>query len=133
MVAGAKIFEGRFAMKLRHRFFGFMLVVLWGSQPAFAAESWLVTASLRHDGREFARPSVVVDGNTSATIESSGPDRYTLSLVASGQPDDAVKVDVKLDTDRGELNPTVVVKRGEPGLITMGPLAIELTVQRHDP
>ncbi len=105
----------------------FALLASFGS---FAAETYKVTARLSHAGKSFGEPVAVVSADTPATLEVAGPDAYKLKFTVTDVANHEIKVSAELDSSHGSIAPVVVVKPGEPAIVSVGDLSLTLTVDR---
>lgn len=110
------------------------VVLLPSVASSFAATtaSYEVSATLLHDGKSFAAPSVIVTADKPASIEVSGTDGYKLTLTVTDVSPDRIKVAANLDSSHGSMAPTVVVRPDQPASVSVGKLGLELTVRRSD-
>ncbi|HEY6941203.1 hypothetical protein [Dokdonella sp.] len=99
---------------------------------AFAATpgSFQVSATLSHAGQPFAAPSAVVRAGEPASIEVTGADGYTLTLTVTDVAPDEIRVVARLDSAYGSMEPTIVVRPGQPASVAAGDVGLELTVRR---
>ena len=95
-----------------------------------AAEQYKVSTSLTHNDKAFAAPTVVVKNNTPATIETSGPSGYKLSLTITDVAPDKIRVATTVESQHGNFAPTVVVQPGKPATVSVGDMGITITVDR---
>ena len=101
------------------------------SSFAFAGgETYTVTATLLHNGKAFGEPSVVVKGDTPASVQVSGPDGYKLWLAVSDLASDKIQVAAKLDSSYGAMEPVLVVSPAKPATVTVGGLGLTVIVVR---
>jgi len=100
------------------------------SSLATTPASYEVSATLSHAGKSFATPSAIVRADKPASIEVSGADGYKLTLTVTDLAPDKIKVAANLDSSHGAMAPTVVVRPGQPGSVTVGDLSLTLTVSR---
>ena len=94
--------------------------------------SYAVSAKLTHAGQSFAAPTAVVLANKPASIEVSGPDGYKLTLTVTDLAPDQIQIAAQVDSLRGSMAPTVVVRPDTPARVSVGDLGLELTVSRSD-
>ena len=95
-----------------------------------AAGLYKVTASLAYKDKPFGTPSAVVNNDTPASIELSGPSGYKLSFTVTDLAPDKIKVATSVESQHGALAPTVVVRPGQPATVSVGDLSLTLTVDR---
>jgi hypothetical protein len=95
-----------------------------------APATWAVEAQLIHKDHVFATPSAVVQDGVPATLEVTGPDGYRLAFIVTSQSADAVALAARLDSPRGNMAPTLVLRPDQPGSIRVGDLTLAVTVHR---
>ncbi len=117
-------------MNSRKTIFAIPALVFTASFNCAAAETYTVSASLLHNGKQFGAPTLVVEPNTPASMEVTGPSGYKLSLTVSELASDKIKVAATLDSSFGKMAPVVVVHPGQPATVALGELEFGLTVQR---
>ena len=103
---------------------------LFASFNCLAADTYRVTANLSHNGKSFGEPVAVVNADTPASVEVSGPNGYKLGFTVTDLAKDEIKVAATLDSPYGTISPVVVVRPGQPGTVTVGDLELTLTVHR---
>lgn len=99
---------------------------------AMQADVYTVSARLTHAGQSFAEPSIVVFADKPASVESTGPDAYRITLTVSGSSADQIQVAADIDSTHGSMAPTIILRHGEPSSVSVGDLGLELTVTRDD-
>jgi hypothetical protein len=97
--------------------------------------SYKVSATLLHNDRPFASPTVIVKPGVPAEITVSGNNGYTLSLTVTELSDNKVKVSSKLNSMQyGDTSPVVIVRLGQPATVEVGKagstMGLRLTVTR---
>ena len=102
------------------------------SPEAFAGEAYDVSATLSHEGREFASPSLVVKAGEAASISTSGPDGYALSITVDPLADGTLRVSSRVNSDRGDMAPVLVVEPGATSSVSVGELSLSLTATLSD-
>ncbi|MGY0613483.1 hypothetical protein [Luteimonas sp. A501] len=108
------------------------LVLPIGASFAAQPTTYEVSATLSHSGVPFASPALRVEPGVPASVEVVGPDGYTLSLTITEGDEGSVKVSTKLDSSHGSMDPTIIVRPGEPATVSVGDLGLDLTIHRSD-
>ncbi len=108
----------------------FAALAFMASLAVAGGESYTVTATLLHNGKAFGEPTAIVKGDTPATVEVSGTDGYKLSLTVSDLASDQIRVSAKVDSSHGAMEPVLVVRPAKPATVTVGDLALTVTVVR---
>lgn len=101
-----------------------------GASFAAQSASFEVSAKLLHSGEVFATPTATVRPGVPASLEVTGPDGYKLSLTITELDQDSIKVVTSLDSSYGSMAPTLIVRPGELGTVSVGDLGLDLTVRR---
>ncbi len=109
-------------------FLGFILAL--GTSFAAQRATYEVSVTLLHSGVVFASPTLSVESGVAGSVEVSGPDGYTLSLIINDVDPDALQVQTTLDSPRGSMAPTLVVRPGEPAQVSLGELGLGIAVRR---
>ncbi len=107
---------------------GVALALALATTASAAPATYAVEAQLSHKGHVFASPSAMVQDGVPATLEVTGPDGYRLALTVTRQSADAVELAATLDSPRGHMAPTLVVRPDQPGSVHVGDLALAVTV-----
>jgi len=115
-------------MKMRNLAMLAVAAALAASFDAAAANAYRVEATLMHGGEPFAAPSAVVAAGTPATVAVEGEEGYRLSLDVEELAEGKLKVSAVLASAHGDISPVLVVVPGEPATVTVGDLALSLTV-----
>lgn len=87
-----------------------------------------IDATLLHDGKPFAAPAMTVNGGEPATIEVAGAEAFKLAVTATGVDAETARLEADLQSVHGSMQPTIVVRMGEPASMTVGDLRIEVNV-----
>ncbi len=117
-------------MRMANARSGVALALVLASTASAAPATYAVEAQLSHKGHVFASPSAVVQEGVPATLEVTGPDGYRLVLTVTGQSADALALAATLDSPRGHMAPTLVVRPDQEGSIRVGELGLAVTVHR---
>jgi hypothetical protein len=98
------------------------------SRDAGAASHWRVAAALLHDGRQFAKASVVVAVDRPATVVADGEAGYSLSLVVEEIGRGRLRLNTALVSAYGSMSPAVVVRPGQTAKINIDHLGLVMRV-----
>jgi hypothetical protein len=89
-----------------------------------------VSATLTHAGETFASPAVSLRADQPASVEVFGDGAFKLTLTVTDVAPNKIRVQANLDSEYGSMEPIVVVRPGEPASVSVGDLAMEVTVSR---
>ena len=103
---------------------------LLASSTCLAAETYKISASLSQNGKSLGDPVAVVQADTPASVEVSGPNGYKLGFTVTDLAIDEIKVAATLDSSYGNIAPVMVVRPGQPAKVAVGDLELILTVDR---
>jgi hypothetical protein len=107
----------------------FVAATLAASFDAAAANAYRVEATLAHGGERFAAPTAVVEAGTPATVAVDGAEGYKLSFRVEELAEGKLKVSAVLASAHGDMSPVFVLVPGRPATVTVGDLAMSLTVE----
>ena len=110
----------------------FAAIALWLPLSAMAAGTYTVSAVLKDGDATFGTPSLQVAAGVPARMEITGTDGYRLQVTVSEHAPGALAVSADLASARGAMPPTLVVRPGEPASVSVGALAMTLTVEPVD-
>jgi hypothetical protein len=108
--------------------FACAVVALALSGDAAAADHWRVAAALMHDGRQFAKASVVVAVDRPATVVVDGDAGYSLSLVIEDVGRGRLRLSAALVSAYGSMSPAVVLRPGQTAKIAIDHLGLVMKV-----
>ena len=94
-------------------------------------DEYRISATLSNEGRVIAAPVMSVRGHERATIEVAGADAHMFALTVTGVDAETVQVEAEVESAHGSMQPTMLVRLGEPASVTVGKLALELRVMRN--
>lgn len=118
-------------MNLSGRWATSLAIALFAATAAHAGgDRYQINASLLHDGKPFAAPAMTVLAGEPATVEIGGPDAFKLAITATGVDAQAVRIEADLESVHGSMQPTMIVRTGEPASVAVRDLRVELKVAR---
>lgn len=106
------------------------IALLTATSAHAGGERYRIDATLLHAGEPFAKPVVIVRGGEPATIEATGRDAFRFAVTATSVDAEAVRIDADLESAHGSMQPTMIVRAGEPASMTVGDLRIEMRIAR---
>ena len=107
---------------------GALAIALMFAASVRAGQPYEIHATLSHEGKPFASPVVIVLAGEPSTIETGGPDGFTLAIVATAVDATTVRLEADLQSSHGTAKPTLIVKSGERATITTGAIGMEVVV-----
>jgi hypothetical protein len=116
-------------MNGNHIVFGALLAA-GGALNASAAEHYMVSAQLGHDGSVFASPKLLVESGSTVRMKQTGDDGYALTLMATDAGDGMIQIETTLDCKYGSVRPTVKTQSGQTTRISIDGVQIELLATR---
>ena len=121
-------------MRIREKALAAALAFCTLSSPLVASPGavYEVSAVLSHAGEPFAAPTATVKAGQPATLEVTGPNAHKITLKVTDLAQDKIQVAAAVASPHGSMAPTVVLRPGEPGTVSVGDLSLELTVKRTD-
>lgn len=106
-------------------------ILLFAATAAKAGgDRYQIDATLLHDGKPFAAPAMTVKGGEPASIEVAGAEAFKLAITATGINAETVRIQAELESAYGSMQPTMIVRTGEPTSVTVGDLRVNLKVAR---
>jgi hypothetical protein len=109
-----------------------MLLAATAATAAHAGSNqYEIAATLLRDGKPFAAPHVTIRDGEPATVEVTGRDAFRLAITATGIDAESVRIKVDLKSAHGSMQPTMVVRTGEPARVAVGNLGLEIEVARE--
>jgi hypothetical protein len=118
-------------MNLSGRLLTSLAIALFAATVAHAGgERYRIDATLLHEGQPFAAPAMTVNGGEPATIEVAGAEAFKLAFTATGVDAETVRFEADLESAHGTMQPTMIVRTGEPASVTVGDLCVEVKVAR---
>lgn len=85
--------------------------------------------NLQYVEDSFATPALVVKPDATASVKTSSPNGYSLSLTVLELDSDKVAVATKLQSSHGNIAPELVVYLGQSATASVGPLGLTVTVE----
>lgn len=108
-----------------------LAIALFAATAAHAGgDRYQIAATLLHGGKPFAAPAMTVNGGEPATIEVAGAEAFKFAVTAAGIDAETVQIEADLQSVYGSMQPTMIVRAGEPASVTVGELRVELKVAR---
>lgn len=98
------------------------------SCDAVAADHWRIAAALLHDGRQFAKASVVVAADRPATVKVDGEAGYSLSLGIEDLGRGQLRLNAALVSAYGSMSPAVVLRPGQTANIAIDHIGLVMKV-----
>lgn len=99
------------------------------SWSAFAAPIYKLSAAISHQGKVFATPVMLVEDGKPSEISVHGEDGFTLALTVTAIDKDRLGVSADLQSSHGSMTPEMVVIAGQPATVSVGDVAIRVTVE----
>jgi hypothetical protein len=99
------------------------------SSAAVAGQHYMVSTRLARGAQLLGTPSVIVEEGKQAAISVSGPQGYNLDLTVTDVGDGNVKVATVFNASHDSASPVIVTPLGKKARITVGDLAVDMTVK----
>ncbi|MBT9154975.1 MAG: hypothetical protein DDT39_01665 [Firmicutes bacterium] len=121
-------------MRIREKALAAALALCTLSSPLIASPgaAYEVSVVLSHAGEPFAAPTATVKAGQPASVEVTGPKAHKITLEVTDLARDEIQISATVASPHGSMAPTVVLRPGEPGRVSVGALSLELTVKRTD-
>jgi hypothetical protein len=107
------------------------ILMLVATAAHAGSDRYAIAATLLHEGKPFAAPVITVRNGEPATVEMGGRDAFQLAITATGIDADMVRIEARLESAHGSMQPTMIVRAGEPASVAVGNLRLEVDVARE--
>ncbi|GAB3339991.1 hypothetical protein [Marilutibacter aestuarii] len=97
--------------------------------PGLAAETYKVTAEIRHADTVVDTPTLVVRDGVPGQVSINGESGYRLRVTVTSPEEGELDVAAKVDTHKGSVSTSVTTGIGKPMALSAGELGLSITVE----